>query len=472
MTMSSTQGEVMECEAEGVEIPVVFVPTSAMNQDVVEEIDVDVVEESSPVEQATSQNTKERGRSVMMGKSLRSLKERIKMNRQSEQASNHPTRLNHAKTRFSLLVASSSVKLIGSKRRKPSVTPSVTTKNTADDPPDEDTAVKDSQKGIATNVILTSLSAETPRGVKKRKSKRFEDKILADDLSEDLSTIDEDRSIKRKKTAKSRLSSMLTGISSRNFHGTKNETPLDEKRSDDKSIDTASLTDDRSVASKLSNLVAEREGEAEQEINELVDVVLREFSDQEIQTGLKEQMRSVSFAKRAQVYLRTRAEDTLEAIVDEIDSNEFQQAIKSPDAWNDLVGCGAMTHPEILVDTCGTVASIIGFQDDSDITKNYQDDDDTLQISTDGDSMSDLQHLDFDDDNSFMSDSLDGSPLEDDTLEGALRVHDFAKAMTCLKKRAARTGMSEVTLLDAVRAKQQATSRARQACPPRPSRRE
>jgi hypothetical protein len=39
--------------------------------------------------------------------------------------------------------------------------------------------------------------------------------------------------------------------------------------------------------------------------------------------------------------------------------------------------------------------------------------------------------------------------------------------MECLKKRAVRTGLSEVTLLDAVRAKQ--ASRAREARPPRRS---
>ena len=284
-----------------------------------------------------------------------------------------------------------------------------------------------------------------------------------------------DRPIQSKKTTKSRLSLILTGISSRSNHGTiKNETPSDEKSL--RSTCT-SLTDDRSVASKLSNLVAERKGEAEQEMKVLIDVVLCEFSDQEIQTGLKEQMRSVSFAKRAQVYFRTRAEDTLIAIVDEIDSSEIQQAIKSPDAWNDLVGCGAMAHPELLVDNCGVIASIICLNDDNDSTKSFQDDDDPLQVPTDGDSLyldndsiSDLDLSFDDDDDSFMSDTLEGDPLrQDDTaLEDALREHDFAKAMECLKKRAVRSGISEVTLLDAVRAKQQAI-RARQARRSRPS---
>jgi hypothetical protein len=252
------------------------------------------------------------------------------------------------------------------------------------------------------------------------------------------------------------------------------DAPSDEKSFDDSIIDTASLTEDRSLSSKLSNLVAEREGEAEQEMNELIDVVLSEFSDEEIQTGLKEQMRSVTLAKRAQVYLRTRAEHTLTAIVDEIDSSEIQQAIKSPDAWNDLLGCGAMPHPELLVENCGAVASIVCLND-YDSTKNFQDDDSTSQVPTDGDglylytdSLSDLPLFFDDDDNSSMGDTLEGDPQRDDTLHDALREHDFARAMEFLKKRAARTGLSEVTLLDAVRAKQASTS-AREARPPRRS---
>jgi hypothetical protein len=445
----------MECEDQGVEIPVVFLTSS--------EIDEDVVQESGPVEkQATTKNTKEGGNDG--SESLRSLKEHTKVNRQSKQASKYSTRLNHAKTsgtRLSLLVASASANM---KKRSE---PSATTKNSAHDQP-EDSVVKDSQKNFTTKAILMSLLAETPRRIKKRKSKRIEDRILADDLSEELtSSIIEDRSVRSKKATKSRLLLLLTTITPGTRRG---DAPSDKKSFDDSTIDTALLTDDRSVSSKLSNLVAEHEGEAEQEMNELIDVVLSEFSDQEIVTGLKEQMKSVTLAKRAQVYLRTRAEHTLTAIVDEIDSSEIQQAIKSPDAWNDLVGCGAMPHPELLVDNCGAVASIICLND-YDSTKNFHDDDTTLQLPTDGDglyidndSFSDLPLFLDDDDNSSMGDTVEGDPLQDDTLHDALREHNFAKAMECLKKRAVRTGLSEVTLLDAVRAKQ--ASSAREARPP------
>ena len=47
------QGNTMECEAEEIEIPVVFLTSS--------DVDDDVVEESGPVEQATSKNVKEGG---------------------------------------------------------------------------------------------------------------------------------------------------------------------------------------------------------------------------------------------------------------------------------------------------------------------------------------------------------------------------------------------------------------------------
>jgi hypothetical protein len=459
MSTTSAQGEVVECEDQGVEIPVVFLTSS--------EIDEDVVQESGPVEkQATTKNTKE-GRNYG-SESLRSLEEQTKVTRQSKQASKYSTRLNHAKTsgtRLSLLVASASA---NTKKRSE---PSATTKNSAHDQP-EDSVVKDSQKKFTTKVILMSPLAETPRRIKKRKSKRIEDRILADDLSEELtSSIIEDRSVQSKKTTKSRLSLLLTRITSGTRRG---DAPSDEKSFDDSTTDTSLLTDDRSVSSsKLSNLVAEHEGEAEQEMNELIDLVLSQFSDQEIKTGLKEQMKSVTLAERAQVYLRTRAEHTLTAIVDEIDSSEIQQAIKSPDAWNDLIGCGAMPHPELLVDNCGAVASIICLND-NDSTKNFHDDDSNLQVPTDGDglyidndSFSDLPRFLHDDDNSSMGDTLEGDPLQDDTLHDALREHNFAKAMECLKKRAVRTGLSEVTLLDAVRAKQ--ASRAREARPPRRS---
>ena len=80
-----------------------------------------------------------------MGKSLRSLKEHIKVNRPSEQASKYPTRLDQAKTRLSLLVTSASATRMKTRSKS-----SATTKNPADGPP-EDSAVKDSQKELTTN---------------------------------------------------------------------------------------------------------------------------------------------------------------------------------------------------------------------------------------------------------------------------------------------------------------------------------